>query len=59
MSRADFRARRIALERARRKARQSHAQPCDCAYCITAERAHELLTLRAAETARRSGEVPF
>ena len=59
MSRADFRARRIALERARRKARQSHAQPCDCAYCITAERAHELLTLRAAESTRNAEEIPF
>lgn len=59
MSRPDFRARRIALERARRKARATHAQPCDCTYCISADRVRELLALRAAESMRGSEEVPF
>lgn len=50
---------KIALERARREARRTHAQPCDCGYCITRERVEELLQARVAEERAKAGEVPF
>lgn len=50
---------KIALEQARREARRTHAQPCDCAYCITRERVRELLVQRIAAQRAQVGEPPF
>lgn len=44
---------------AKRTARRNHPQPCDCPYCLTPARAHELLAQRVAAQRERVGEAPF
>lgn len=52
ISRREFR-------QAQAKARREHAQPCDCALCLTAARAAEMIAERVAEQSLANGEVPF
>lgn len=50
---------KIEYRAARRKARREHPQPCDCPYCMTAERADALFAQRVAEGKARNPEPPF
>lgn len=47
------------LNAARRRARREHPQPCDCPYCITAERVDERIKATVAAHRAMIGEPPF
>lgn len=59
MKRPAYLADKIAFQRARREARATHGQPCDCAYCLTVARADELLRERIRLERLLAGEPPF
>jgi hypothetical protein len=50
---------RIDFHLARQRARRTHAQPCDCPYCITTARIHELIQANAERNKPTWEDIPF
>ena len=55
----DYQWRRIDLALARQRAQRTHAQPCNCPYCITQAEVDRILRERIEAEHRRAGPVPF
>lgn len=51
--------RKVAFQKARRAARRTHRQPCDCGYCLTTTRMEELKVAALARNPGAGEEVPF